>query len=505
MKHESGRAAISFFLNDRAVDVAVSAYESVLHLLRDRLRLTGTKESCSEGDCGSCTVAVGRMEEGRLTYRAVNSCLFPAVRLHGRHLVTVEGLARGGELHLIQRQLVEAHAIQCGYCTPGIVMSLFCLFTREAAPKKERIRQALEGNLCRCTGYESILRASLGVAGKIGEKISSWKETILPEYLGDVEGKLSGFSAPLRIDAVPGSSSEDPSRYVAPQSLAELFAVLERIGDCRKYRIINGGTDVMVDVNVKREFPECFVDIAGIRELDFIEVDDRILRIGSTVTLSRILESRAIGERLPVIPDTIRRMGSEQIRNTATLAGNVANASPVADGAVMLLGLDSRLVLRSSVGERKVSLAEFYLDFKKTVICGHEVISAVEIAVEEGFSTFEKSAKRSVVDISTVNSACFLKMDGSRVRYCRFAFGGVAKFPRTADRSGAFLKGKILTSETVRQAAEMAAGEFVPISDVRGSAGYRSVLIRNQVIRHLQRIRKNVQGWKRAGTHGKEP
>ena len=168
----------------------------------------------------------------------------------------------------------------------------------------------------------------------------------------------------------------------------------------------------------------------------------------------------------------------------------------------MLLGLDSRLVLRSSVGERKVPLTDFYLDYKRTGICGHEVISAIEIPVENGFFAFAKSAKRSAVDISTVNSACFLRMDGPRVESCRLAFGGVAKFPRTADRSETFLAGKKLDAETIRRAGEVAAGEFAPISDVRGSAVYRRMLIRNQVIWHLQRIPGNKLRRKQAGANG---
>lgn len=494
--------AISFFLNDKSMRLAVPPDMNTLELLRDRLGMTGTKESCAEGDCGACTVTVGGFEQGRLVYRAINSCLYPAARLHGRHLVTIEGLttgradalAPGDQLHLIQQAILDHHATQCGYCTPGIVMSLFALFINQPNASATDIIGALEGNLCRCTGYESVRRAAREVARSINRKGPSKRGSIVPAYFTRIAAALKQGVAKPNESTEPGFQDRFSIGYRMPSSLAELFAFLNESRDPSRVRLVNGATDLMVEMNVKRQFPDILVDISRIEELTAINERDGTVSIGAACTLAQIMDHPMVRQRIPLLEETIRCMASTQIRNLATLAGNVANASPVADGAVSLLALDARLLLSSVSGKRTIPLEKFYHDYKKTALRPGEIIAAIETAPPPGRGTFLKAAKRRVADIAAVNSACWLGTESGRVHLCRIAFGGVAVFPKLAEICASFLSGRELTTKTIVAAAALAAEEFVPISDVRGSASYRRLLIRNQVIAHLEQHRRRPAG-----------
>ena len=215
------------------------AARTALEVLRGELGLTGTKETCSEGDCGACTVALGELADELLVYRAVNSCILPAARLHGRHVITVEGLAAGGQLHVIQQQLLDHHAVQCGFCTPGIVMSLFCLFLERPDPDEAGILEALEGNLCRCTGYVTIRAAARAVAAHLTAAGGEARGLVLPAYAADMERRLRAFGEPLRATDTPNAAGRPLAGYHVPENLWELWRVLERIGDPARARSRN--------------------------------------------------------------------------------------------------------------------------------------------------------------------------------------------------------------------------------------------------------------------------
>lgn len=477
---------IDFFLNDLHVKEVVSPEITALNFIRDHLQLTGAKEVCAEGDCGACTIALGQWQKDAFVYKAINSCLLPATRLHGCHVITVEGLAKENKLHIIQQQMLDNHAVQCGYCTAGMIMSLFCLLMNNPSPSMEDIYVALEGNLCRCTGYDAIRKAANSLIGLLKNEQNF--KNFLPSYVNDIQQKLriSSAFAHVQLSKMPVDICEG---YFTPASLKDLFTLMAKYRDA--FKIINGGTDLMVAANLQGVFPQYFLDISRINELNFIKEESNKIIVGGAVTLNQVLSNELVQQKIPVLPQALRIMASNQIRNIATLAGNIVNASPIADSACVLLALDATLILQSSDGERAVKLADFYRDYKVVDLNKNsEIISKIEINIEPSLCNFEKSSKRRTLDISSVNSTIFLKVDENGIiRTCRLAYGGVSKYPMLAKNCANYLVGKKVTSEVVAEAAKMAEAEFQPLSDIRGSATYRKILIGNHVLKHFNSMK----------------
>ncbi|MBU1652344.1 FAD binding domain-containing protein, partial [bacterium] len=246
--------------------------------------------------------------------------------------------------------------------------------------------------------------------------------------------------------------------------------------------------DLMVDININRNFPENIIDISEIDDLSAIRIKQDSISIGSGVTLTSIIEHPGIREKLPILRETLLLVGSEQIRNMATLAGNIANASPIADGVVALLGLDADVTLLSKNGRRNVKLSDFFIDYKQTDLQTGEILGEIHIPIQEGFFNFEKSSKRQAVDIATVNSFCYLKEDSGLISDCRFVFGGMDKTVRLAESCRPVVQGKKLDDRLILKCAEAAVKEFEPISDVRGSADYRRQLVENHIVKHLHKF-----------------
>ena len=480
---------ITFFLNDRKVSAEVLPGETALRLLRERFGLTGTKQGCNEGDCGACTVAIGDWEDGgrKWSYKAYTSCLVPAARLHGRHVITIEGLAVAGALHPIQQAFLDHHATQCGFCTPGCIMSLFCLFSRTPSPSPQQIAEALEGNLCRCTGYEAIRDAGRSVAERTVLAAGDIAGRIVPAYCDGVAKQLAGFDQPVGYTEMK-SDGDDCLAYHAPVSLDELFTLLWKIGDCADYRIVNGGTDVMVDANVKGARFKHLVDVTRLPGLRYVRADGPNVAIGANTTLADILDDGTVAANLPLLRATAARMASAQVRNAATLAGNLATASPIGDAAMALLALNATLVLATKMGERTIPVEKFYKGYRQTELCAHELITAIEVPAQTGAWDFQKSAKRAAVDISSVSSAMVARLDGKTVAEIRIACGGVAPTPVLLTTTMALLQGKQVKGTLVEQAAQAAAAEVAPISDVRGSKEFRGALVRNHVVKHLSTL-----------------
>jgi len=328
---------IRFFLNNELKDINIPAGITALEYIREYSGLTGTKLGCGEGDCGACTIAVGTYRNGTVKYEAVNSCLMPATKMHLKHIVTIEGLAPGEQLlHPIQLSIVENHATQCGFCTPGINMSLFCYFiNNQKTPVLEDAVKSLEGNLCRCTGYKSINESVLQDVRQI-----ETGNFVVPPYFEKIKKAFP--------ELIAGSKPPNNKSYYLPQTKKDLFKLLEKN---KNAKIINGGTDLMVNKELKNIAYPCLIDIAGIDELRNIEKHNNEIIIGATVTLSDIINSDLIKKYLPVLRETLQQMASVQIRNVATLTGNVCNASPVADSAVVLMVAGAKLNIVS--GENK--------------------------------------------------------------------------------------------------------------------------------------------------------
>ncbi|MDR5865668.1 xanthine dehydrogenase small subunit [Halomonas koreensis] len=471
---------IDFYLNGRRQRCQdVTADTSILELLRTGLGQTGTKEGCASGDCGACTVAIGEPDaDGELVYHNANACITPAHQLDGCHLVTVEGLADGDTLHPAQAAMVDCHGSQCGFCTPGIVMSLFTLYEnqrRQPAPlTQSRLEEALGGNLCRCTGYRPIREAALAM-GDYPAADPAWAE----------DDQLAGNVAWLRRPRNGAPAAE--GHYVAPQDLAALRALKGRRPGAR---LVAGGTDLWLETTQQLKPLDDVIDVRQVEELGAIEETAEGWWIGAAVTLARL--TPLLAEPYPAFEHLMHRFASSQIRNRATLGGNIANASPIGDTPPVLLALDARLRLDGPRGERELPLADFFLDYKQTALAEDEFIAAIFLprpADEQNLKVW-KLSKRREDDISAVLGAFAWRLEEGVMRDVHLAFGGMAAIPRRAPAAEAALEGQAPDAAAFDAARAALAEELTPMSDVRGSADYRRVAAGNL----LERLRLMLDG-----------
>ncbi|MDB6170177.1 MAG: xanthine dehydrogenase [Verrucomicrobia bacterium] len=456
--------SFEFTLNGEAVRVRdVAATTTLLNWLRSTGR-TGSKCGCDEGDCGACTVAiVDRDASGAAAYRALNSCIALLPMLAGREIVTVEGLARDGELHPVQASMVENYGSQCGYCTPGFVVSLFEAYHRKDCDSPAKINDQLCGNLCRCTGYRPIRDAALSALASRGADPATDDR----------------FAARLRAPVpVPGSFdyASGAGTFHRPDSLAALLGLLAAHPEAR---LVAGATEIGVDLNKKQQSFPVLVSTDGVPELRRLDRGPDGWTIGAAVPLT-LIEERIAPEH-SALAKMLRVFASRQIRNRATLGGNLGTASPIGDSAPLLMMLDARLVLVSAGGERTVELADFFTGYRQTALRRGEIIR--EVFVPHSVPTagltrrgdFIKVSRRSELDISIVAAAFSVDLDGDDVvRRARLAYGGVADRTRRALKAEAALVGRKLGDAGI---AEILAGEFAPIDDVRASAAYRRGLV----------------------------
>lgn len=463
---------ISFFLNGRKQIVRLSPGISTLDFLNKKLQMYGTKCSCNEGDCGACTVVISYPRDGGIVYEAINSCLYPAAKLHGKHLITVEGLGSPEDLHPIQRALLEHHGTQCGYCTPGFVMSLFALLASIPHPDTESIMAALEGNLCRCTGYQSILNAALELSKNFDPA------GIVPAWCRKIESQLFTFKDVAQTVSTTSDTLYFIEQYMKPENCQQLALMLDKHPEAV---IIAGGTDIMVMVNIARRKFELLIDLSEISELKNIQVKNDGVHIGAAVTYSRIMDSGIIKSDLPELVRLCRLIASKQIRNFGTLAGNIANASPIGDSLPLLLVYDARLRLESLGATREIPLREFFLDYRKTALQKGEYIREIIIPIppREAFIRSLKTAKRKSVDISSVASA--IRIQGESVI---LALGGVAATPVISSVFSSSVP--LMDGKAWQAVAQAVAEEFSPLSDVRGSADYRRKMIINHILQYAE-------------------
>ncbi|WP_201328263.1 FAD binding domain-containing protein [Thermotomaculum hydrothermale] len=470
---------IIFFLNGEKISFNIEKIKhfSLLDFLREDLKLTGSKKGCSEGDCGACTVVIGEYSpiEKRIVYKAITSCIYPVFKIEGKHIITIEGLAENGELNQIQKAFVDNHAIQCGFCTPGTIMSLLGLLLNNANPDNNEINKALSGNLCRCTGYKSIKNACKDITTKHFKK---------PEFIKKTEKDLkkNRRKGGKLIPKIPNSPIK---KYIIPETLDEALSILEK----EKCKIFNGCSDLLVRINKGEDFFERVIDISQLKELKFIHKENNKVKIGGNVTFQEFIDF-ARREKLNQLIEFFEFIGSKQIRNIGTIAGNVANASPIADSAVFLLATDANLTLRSKKGKRKVLLSKFYKNYKETELKQNELIESIEFEIPQGKVSYIKTSKRKEVDIASVNSCIIASIQNKKIKDVSISFGGVFPYPVRIYNAEELLKGKEINDETIEEAAKICARSVKPISDVRGSEEFRRKLVYNQVIKHFFTLRK---------------
>lgn len=434
-----------------------SPTRTVLDFLREDERRCGTKEGCNEGDCGACTVVMGAEEGGRLVYRAVNACILFIGALDGKELLTVEDLAGpDGALHKVQHSMVDCHGSQCGFCTPGIVMSLYALHVGGEVPDRQRIDAALAGNLCRCTGYRPIIQAAqaMGVAAPDAEKMVE-KLELLRSMKGEGSARL-------------------------PRSADALADLLLQYPDAT---LVAGGTDVGLWVTKQFRDPGRIIHLSQVADLQRIERADGWLRIGSGVTVTRA--ASVLGRLYPDLDALFRRYGSEQVRNSATLGGNIANGSPIGDSMPALIALGARLVLRRGAARRELALEDFFLAYRQTALQAGEFLETILVPEPSPGLAFAcyKISKRFDQDISAVMAGFGLRLEGGIVQAARLAYGGMAGTPKRAAAAEAALIGRPFDATAAKEAAAALTQDFQPMSDMRASAEYRLLVAGNLIVK----------------------
>lgn len=462
--------SVIFELDGRLVrEEDASPTTTLLEYLRRTRHETGTKEGCAEGDCGACTVVIADDDApGGPTWRAVNACLLLLPLVHGRRVVTVAGLAREGRLHPAQQAMVDHLGSQCGYCTPGVVMSLVEATYRADLDAPWRLDDQLSGNLCRCTGYRPIRDAAAQVAGARPDDHLSRRLTEAP------------VEAPALHHAAQGQ------RFHAPTTLPELFALLASEPEAR---IVAGSTDLGLDVTRRHTRFPCLIGLDAIPELRQLTATSAGWRVGATVRVADL--EAAMLDRVPAIARMLRYFGSRQIKNAATVGGNLCNASPIGDIAPTLLALDATAVIASADGERLVPMDAFFESYRRTALRPGEILAAVEIpspAVDARVGAYKVSRRREL-DISAVSACIAVRTDGATISSARVAFGGMAATPIRARAVEQALEGAPFTAESFARAAERVEGELSPISDHRASSWYRSRVAANLILGFFEEAR----------------
>lgn len=449
-----------FILNDKEIATSLQPGMTLLDFIRYQQKLTGTKIGCREGDCGACTVLVGEIKDGELVYTSATSCLMALGNAQGKHIVTVEGINIEG-LNAVQQAFAEEGATQCGFCTPGFIVSLTGYCMRSETPSYHRAIDAMNGNICRCTGYKSIERAANAITQKLEERNNqpalqfAIEQKMIPAYFLTIKERLQQI----------------------PQQESSGTLAAKKLG---------GGTDLYVqqhDVMEHAAIDFLFDKIA----LNGISQEGNTCKMGGAVTAADISDSPIFKKHFKQLDEYIKLVSSTQIRNMATIAGNFTNASPIGDFTIFFLALDAQLTLSGSSQKRQLPLRDLYLGYKQLNKTEDEIIENInfELPGDDDHFSFEKVCKRTNLDIASVNSALYLKMNGDTIVKAGLSAGGVGPIPAYLPKSSAYLIGQTVSFELINELIGIIQIEISPISDVRGTESYKRLLLAQLVKAHF--------------------
>jgi len=455
---------LQFILNDKTIATDNPSGMTMLDFIRYHQHLMGTKIGCREGDCGACTVLVGEIVDDKLVYESMTSCLLPIANANGKHIVTIEGINFPDTLNPIQLAMADEGATQCGFCTPGFVVSLagFCL-----SNKSENAIAAVDGNICRCTGYKSIERAANRIAAITKEKQGTdsiefvTKNKILPEYFSEIKERLNKLkSATFTIDHSP-------------------------------FTIVGGGTDLYVQKHEEMVYADSRY-VFDHPELNSIIKEGNKCILGSSVTVSDLMASPIFNEAFPLFQQYAKPISSTPIRNMATIAGNFINASPIGDFTIFFLALDAQLILSDGKTKRELPLRKLYKGYKDLDKRKEEHIEQIwfELPDKDSYFNFEKVSKRTHLDIASVNTAIHLRMNGEAIKEASLSAGGVGPVPMFLKKTSGFLIGKKVNDKIIEEIITIMQSEISPISDARGTAAYKTLLLGQLIKSHFINISK---------------
>ncbi len=456
---------IHFILNNDTVSVNTNPATTLLDFIRKEKHLTGTKEGCREGDCGVCTVLVGELKENKVKYHSVNSCLFPLGDVKGKHIVTIEGL-RNKKLSIVQQSFIDEWASQCGFCTPGFIVSLTGYFLSNEEYNADEAVESMDGNICRCTGHLSIIRAAKKSIELISSRITNHadhinaliKTDLIPDYFSEIPEKLNKLKTRLIIE----SDKTSPEFY------------------------ISGGTDLYVQK--WEDLLKAKVKLASSNGISSkIKVEKGKCIINAQATISDFINSEIIRLYLPTLKDSLKLFGSLPIRNRATIGGNIVNASPIADMTNILLALNSSVHLTS---KRSLLLKDFYKGYKILDLNEGELIETVsfDLPTKNSFFNFEKVSQRTYLDIASANSSLYLELNDSIISKVHISAGGVSPIPLYLLNTSKYLIGKEINYPNISEATEIAMSEISPITDARGTSEYKSLLLRQLIFAHFIKL-----------------
>jgi len=462
------KTKISFLLNDTLIETGLNPATVLLDFIRSN-DFTSAKEGCKEGDCGACTVICGKLNNGKIIYRTINSCLVPVMNINDAHIVTTEGLNNvSGILTPVQKLFLKEGASQCGFCTPGFIVSLTGFFLSDNF--NDDILDSIDGNICRCTGHNSIIRAAEYFLSELKDIPEDFdcrikyliEKNIIPEFFLSAKEKL-----------IYKQKNIEPknNKNVSP-----------------KY-FISGGTDLFVQrPDEMLSSDVSFLSKENSQEL--IYEKDGSCFIDSTSTVTDIFESKLIQKLFPIISEFTKLFGSTPIRNSATIGGNINNASPIGDMTAFFMALDADMILSDGNESREVSLKDFYTGYKKTVRMPDEFIKSVKFNIPDGhyYFNFEKVSKRTYMDIASVNTALFLQMNEDVITKINISAGGVFETPKFLSMTSDFLTGKKINTDVILEVLEITDSEISPISDARGSEKYKRLLLKRLIWTHFIKL-----------------
>lgn len=475
MTPENKNDQVSFILDGkkRSLDFngAVKPTTTVLNYLRMDPAHLGVKEGCAEGDCGACTVVVSELNENNeKIYKAIDSCLMLVPMLHGKQLITVENLCKNDLkcLHPVQETMVNLNGSQCGFCTPGIIMSMFSIYKNETNPSRESITDALTGNLCRCTGYRPIIEAAMESCSKPGID----------------ELKINEEADKVLLRSIPTGNSlilkNEVQKYIKPFTLKDALISRKAHPDAN---LVSGATDLALRITKKHELIEKIIDLSGIQEIKYVRSYPEFIEIGAGTSLEALRKD--VRNSFPALSDMLDVFGSRQIRELATLAGNIASASPIGDTLPVLFALRARVLVASSENEREIPLEQFITGYRKTSINPDEIIIALRIPnpIKNEVIRSYKVSKRRDLDISTVSAGFNIRIQDGKINNLILAFGGMAARTSRAVKTEEFLAGLEWDRKNVGSAMEILMSEFTPLSDARSGAEFRRLAARNLLLK----------------------